>query len=168
MPNHDIMWENIPIFVTKRLSLWKESYYTIHPSLVFRHNSGYKYPDRIYMCDAFFQKYVLCNWNKLIWNIDDILTIHRVKKWASNYTYKRFNFNKETISTIFTLHPFFYWGCVVMFELMRKLIYPVLHKTKKTSIIDIIERMPFVLMGYKIKNVDDELNEVRKSLNNLQ
>ena len=24
------------------------------------------------------------------------------------------------------------------------------------------------LMGYKIKNVDDELNEVRKSLNNLQ
>ena len=41
--------------------LWKENYYTLHPSLMFR-NNWYRYPDKVYMNDAYFQKKVLCDW----------------------------------------------------------------------------------------------------------
>ena len=57
----------------------KESSYTLHPSLMFR-NKGYRYPDdTIYMNDAWFQKFILCNGEEKIYNIDHMLTIHRIK-----------------------------------------------------------------------------------------
>lgn len=133
--------------------LWKENYYTIHPSLMFR-NEWYRYiEDRVYMWDAFFQKKVLCKWKNLIWNINETLTIHRIKKWSENYSYKWFKFNKKNLDTIFQLHPIWYWICVVIFELMRKIIYPILHKLNKSYYIDRIERIPFVLQRYEIKDI---------------
>lgn len=134
--------------------LGKENYYTLHPSLMFR-NESYRYiEDRVYMWDALFQKKVLCKWKNLIWNIDETLTIHRIKSWAENYSYKWFKYTEENIQTIFELHPIWYWILVIWFETLRKLVYPVLHRIKKDYWIDKIERLPFRIQGMKIKNVD--------------
>ena len=132
--------------------LWKENYYTLHPSLMFR-NNWYRYPDKVYMNDAYFQKKVLCDWKNLIWNIDETLTVHRIKKGAENYSYKWFKFTKENIKTIFELHPFWYWCLCIGFEILRKKIYPILHKIKKDHWIDNIERLPFKLQWKKIINL---------------
>jgi len=132
--------------------LWKENYYTIHPSLLFR-NEWYRYPKRIYMNDAYFQKKVLCKWKNLIRNLDETLTIHRIKPWAENYSYKRFKLTRENLNTIFYLHPVLYGIGVVGFEILRKLMYPILHRIKKDWWIDKIERWPFRLEGYKMWEV---------------
>lgn len=129
--------------------LGKENYYTIHPSLMFR-NDWYRYPDRVYMNDAYFQKMILCKWKNLIWNIDETLTIHRIKKWAENYSYKWFKYTKENIKTIFELHPIWYGIMCIGFETLRKLVYPFLHLIKKDNLIDLIERLPFKLQGKKV------------------
>lgn len=133
--------------------LWKENYYTLHPSLVFRNSKEYRYPDTTYMCDALFQKKILCKWKNLIWNINETLTIHRIKKWSDNYSYKWYKLNKQNLETVFYLHNVWYWICATLFELMRKVVYPILHKIKKDYLIDKIERIPFVLQGYKIKSI---------------
>ena len=135
--------------------LGKENYYTIHPSLMFR-NEWYRYPNKIYMNDAYFQKKVLCNWKNLIWNIDETLTVHRIKKWAENYSYKRFKYTNQNIKTIFELHSVWYWILCLWFETLRKLVYPILHKIKKNQRIDNIERFPFKLQGYKIRQIDNK------------
>ena len=136
--------------------LWKENYYTLHPSLTFRYNKKYKYPGTIYMCDTLFQKKILCNWKNLIWNINETLTIHRIKSWSKNYSYKWFKYTKQNFKTIFWLHPTRYWILVVWFETLRKIVYPILHKIKKDYLIDKIERFPFILQGYKIKKIDNK------------
>ena len=133
--------------------LWKENYYTLHPSLIFR-NDWYRYvEDRVYMWDAYFQKKVLCKWKNLIGNINETLTIHRIKKWSENYSYKWFKYTKTNLSTIFELHPVWYWILCLWFETVRKVVYPILHKIRKDQWIDKIERSPFRLQGYKIFNV---------------
>lgn len=130
--------------------LGEETYYTLHPSLVFR-NGKARYPtDRTYMADAYFQKIALCQWKKLIYNIDETLTIHRIKQWSENYSYKWFQFNKATIRTLFELHPFWYAFFALSWEMMRKIVYPILQKIKKGHWIDPIERVPFRLQGYRI------------------
>ncbi len=132
--------------------LWQENYYTIHPSLVFRSWEA-RYPeDRVYMNDAYFQKLVLCEWKKCIYNLDEVLTIHRIKSGANNYSYKRFQYTKKNIQTLFALHPRWYSCAALCWELMRKLTYPVLQKMGKWEWIDRIERIPFRLQGYEIKN----------------
>lgn len=133
--------------------LGEENYYTIHPSLMFR-NEGYRYPDRVYMNDAYFQKMILCKWKNLIYNIDETLTVHRIKKGAENYSYKWFKFSKENIKTIFELHPFWYWCLCIGFETLRKIVYPFLHWIKKDEWIDLIERMPFKVQGMEVYNVE--------------
>ncbi len=102
------------------------------------------------MWDALFQKNILCNWKNLIWNIDETLTIHRVKKWAENYSYKRFRFTKKNLDTIYSLHGKVYWTEVLWWELMRKIIYPILHLLNIDSLIDKIERVPYRLQGNRI------------------
>ena len=135
--------------------LWKENYYALHPSLMFR-NEWYRYPNRTYMNDAYFQKKVLCKWKNLIANIDETLTVHRIKKWAENYSYKWFKYTKQNLKTIFELHPVWYWILCIGFETLRKLVYPLLHWIKKDSWIDSIERWPFRLQGMKIKKLKRE------------
>lgn len=132
--------------------LWKEWYYTIHPSLVFR-NNNYKYPDWMYMNDAVFQKNILCKWKKIIYNIDETLTIHRIKDGATNFSYKRYKLNKKNIKTVFDLHPAWYALSATLFEIMRKIVYPFLQNIKKTYLIDKIERIPFILQRQKIFKV---------------
>lgn len=131
--------------------LGKENYYTIHPSLVFR-NQWQRYPtDSVYMNDALFQKTVLCVWEKLIYNINETLTFHRIKDGASNFSYKWFHYSWAILKTVFTLHPIWYGMCVIGWETMRKIVYPVLHWIKKKEWIDILERKPFELMGSTIQ-----------------
>ena len=131
--------------------LWKENYYTIHPSLVFRNNKHYEYPDTVYMCDALFQKKVLCKGEKLIYNIDETLTMHRIRDGVHNYSYKWYRFTLKNLQTVFSLHPIWYGIFATGFELMRKLVYTVLHWLKLWYLIDRIERIPFRLQGYKIR-----------------
>ena len=135
--------------------LWKENYYTLHPSLMFR-NKWYKYPGRVYMNDAYFQKIVLCNGKNLIANIDETLTVHRVKKWAENYSYKWFKYTRMNFETIFKLHPVWYGILCVGFETLRKIVYPLLHWIKKDNWIDSIERLPFILQWKEIVVVNFE------------
>ncbi len=135
--------------------LGKENYYTLHPSLLFR-NDWYRYPDRVYMNDAYFQKKVLCKGKNLIWNIDETLTIHRIKKWSENFSYKWFKFTFQNFKTIFELHPVWYWCLCIWFETLRKIVYPILHWIKKDNRIDSIERLPFRLQGKKIISYSGE------------
>jgi len=131
---------------------WDICYYTIHPSLIFR-NKWYRYVEnRVYMGDAYFQKKILWNWEKNIWNINEILTIHRVKKWADNYTYKWFKLTKTNLGTLFYIYPLVWWICVLCFEFMRKIIYPVLHFLKAWKYIDKIERFPFLLRWFSVRH----------------
>ncbi len=133
--------------------LWEENYYTLHPSLMFR-NQGFRYPEhKVYMNDARFQKEVLCKWEKKIKNLDQMLTIHRIKAGSENYSYKRFSLNKENLHTLYHLHPWRYATAALGVELMRKCLYPILQKIGKGNLIDKIERVPFILQGYKIKKL---------------
>ncbi len=137
--------------------LWNDNYYTIHPSLVFRNSSSFRYNiDSVYMQDAVFQKNVLCQWKKLIANLDETLTLHVVKAWAKNYSYKRFTYSFPTIRTVFLLHPVWYGVCILWFETLRKILYPILQFLWKWVWIDSIERLPFVLLGRTIETYDEE------------
>lgn len=130
--------------------LWEECDYTIHPSLVFR-NQSQRYPNNsIYMNDALFQKIILCNWKKQIYNINQTLTFHRIKDGASNFSYKWFNYSWTTIRTIFILHTIWYGICIIGWESMRKFTYPILLNVWKNGWIDAIERKPFEILGNKI------------------
>jgi len=127
--------------------LGEKNYYTIHPSLVFR-NQWQRYPmNSVYMNDALFQKVVLCKGERLIYNINETLTFHRIKNGASNFSYKWFIYSRTTIRTVFTLHPVWYGICMIGWETMRKIAYPLLHLICKGKWIDIIERKPFEMMG---------------------
>ena len=129
-------------------------HYAIHPSLVFR-AWNYRYPDTVYMNDALFQKAILCKWKKLISTIDQTLTLHRIKSWSTNYSYKRFMINKKNIHTIFQIHSLWY-GCMVLVrEIMRKIVYPVLIQIWCSRYIDRIERIPFTVYGQTIQKYDN-------------
>lgn len=131
--------------------LGERSYYTIHPSLLFR-NKGYRYPtDGIYMTDALFQKTILCKGEKIIYNIDETLTIHRIKAWSENYSYKWFTYTNQNVHTLYTLHPWRYATAALLWESMRKVVYPILQKTGKENWIDKIERVSFRVQGYRMK-----------------
>lgn len=130
--------------------LWEENYYTLHPSLVFR-NQWQRYPeDRVYMNDAYFQKKVLCHWKKIIYNINQTLTVHYIKNWAQNYSYKRFSYTQKNIRTLFSLHTRRYAMAIFLWEWIRKVGYPTLLLLWKSNWIDYLEKMPFILQWYKI------------------
>jgi len=138
--------------------LWKSNCYTIHPSLMFRNSRNYRYPtDSVYMNDALFQKIVLCRgWKKIIANIDETLTLHVIKDGAKNLSYKRFRYTRSTFKTIFTLHPVWYGICIIWWETMRKIVYPLLQCIWQGKWIDVIERLPFILLGNGVKKYSRE------------
>ncbi|MCS6983425.1 MAG: glycosyltransferase [Candidatus Absconditabacterales bacterium] len=135
--------------------LGTRNYYTIHPSLVFRANKAFRYAtDDVYMQDAMFQKKVLCKGEKRIGNVNETLTLHLIKAGAKNFSYKRFQYRWSTIKTIFSLHPVRYGVCILGFETIRKIAYPLLQSIKKPEIIDTIERLPFTILGKTIETYD--------------
>jgi hypothetical protein len=62
--------------------LGKENYYTIHPSLIFRNYGTFRYDTKEtgYMCDAWSLKKNLCHEKKCIYNLEESLTLHLIKK----------------------------------------------------------------------------------------
>lgn len=134
-------------------TLGEKNYYTIHPSLVFRNINNFRYDttETEYMCDAWSLKNNLCHGEKIIYNIDESLTLHVIKKWSTNYSYKWYKFNLKNIKRVYKLHTVSYASLTLWWELMRKLYYPILQKTWLGRWIDTIERIPFRLFWNTIK-----------------
>ena len=137
--------------------LWEKNYYTIHPSLVFRAWDE-RYPlDTTYMTDAYFQKMQLCKWGeKLIYNLDETLSFHLIRSGAKNFSYKRFSYSRATFRVIFQLHPLWYWICIIGWETLRKLLYPVFRFIGKGHWIDVMERKPFEILGNRMSEYSQE------------
>ena len=128
------------------------STYVIHPSLMFRNCLKRYDPDRTYMADCYFMQEILCGWKKLMFNIPEVLTIHRIRSWLWNYSYNWFKLNRLNLSTLFKVHNFFYAFLVLGFELFRKIFYSWIQERRLVK----IERLPFILMWYKIYNVKNK------------
>lgn len=134
--------------------LWEKNYYTIHPSLIFRktnHEFRYDTSKTEYMCDAWSLKNNLCHGEKLIYNLDESLTLHLIKKWSSNYSYKWHRLNLVNIKQAYKLHSFAYATLTIGWEVMRKVTYPILQILWIGRWIDPIERIPFRIFGNQIK-----------------
>lgn len=141
--------------------LWEKNYYTIHPSLVFRKTKNekrtmkkafrYDTSETEYMCDAWSLKNNLCHGEKLIYNLDESLTLHLIKKWSTNYSYRWHRLNLVNIKQAYKLHSFPYATLTIGWELMRKVCYPLLQATWLGRWIDPIERIPFRIFGNQIK-----------------
>lgn len=124
----------------------RECSWVIHPSLMFRNFGQHYNQEREYMCDCYFMKYTLCDRKKLMYNLPECLTIHRIKLKLDNYSYSRFNFNRININTVFSVHNPFYAVCMIWFELCRKWFYPFMSMKARYK----FERFPFILKWYKI------------------
>ncbi len=132
--------------------LGKENYYTIHPSLLFRNNGTFRYntKETEYMCDAYSLKNNLCNGEKKIYNLDESLTLHLLKRTSGNYSYRWHKLTWTNIKRVYQLHSFIYASLTIAWELLRKVLYPVLNFLKLGIWINPIERFPFRIMGNKI------------------
>ncbi len=128
------------------------NYYTIHPSLIFRNTHQFYYDTTTeYMCDAYSLKYNLCHGDKKIYNLKEQLTLHLIKVTSANYSYRWYTLSWKNIQRAYELHPFWYATLTTGWELMRKLVYPALNTLSLWAWINPIERIPFRMMGKKIK-----------------
>ncbi len=142
-------------------SLWEKNYYTIHPSLVFRKTNHekritknafrYDTSETEYMCDAWSLKNNLCHGEKLIYNLEESLTLHLIKKWSTNYSYRWHKLSWINIKRVYSLHSPLYATLTLGWEIKRKVVYPLLQAFWLGRWIDAIERMPFRLFGNQIK-----------------
>lgn len=141
--------------------LGETNYYTIHPSLAFRNNPNFRYDISWgwYFADAVFMKDVLCNWEKKIFNLWEALTLHLIKEANGNYSYSWYRFSFSNIKRAYQLHPVGYATLTIGWELMRKLVYPLLGCSGQSKWITEIERIPFRLMGKKIQQANGTLFE---------
>jgi glycosyltransferase involved in cell wall biosynthesis len=133
--------------------LGKENYYTIHPSLLFRYDGKFRYDttETGYMCDAWSLKRNLCHEEKVIYNLEESLTLHLIKKWSTNYSYKWYTLSSKNIKRAYDLHTFSYATLTLWWELMRKICYPIFQKLWCGKWIDPIERVPFRMFWNQIK-----------------
>lgn len=130
----------------------EENFYTIHPSLIFRNNTWFRYDTNIeYMCDAYSLKYNLCQGKKKIYNISESLTLHLIKSTSSNHSYRWHKLTRENIKRAYELHSFLYATLTIGWEIKRKIAYPILNILGIGKWINPIERIPFRLMGKQIK-----------------
>lgn len=136
--------------------LERENYYTIHPSLVFRNNTDYRYnTENQYFCDAYFQKKILCKGEKKIYNLDESLTTHIIKASSSNYSYRWYTISFKNLKRAYEIHSIAYATLTTGWEIMRKCLYPILVRFHKEAIITKIERIPFILFGNTMYNSKD-------------
>lgn len=133
--------------------LWKENYYTVHPSLLFRYDRNFHYDTKMtqYMCDAWSLKNNLCHGEKKIYNLDESLTLHLIKKWSTNYSYKWHKLNWVNIKRVYSLHSPLYASLTLGWEIKRKILYPIFQILWLGRWIDPIERIPFRVFWNKIK-----------------
>lgn len=133
--------------------LGTESYYTIHPSLLFRYDGEFRYDTSgtEYMCDAWSLKNNLCHGEKKIANLAESLTLHLIKKTSGNYSYRWHKLNMSNTRRVYTLHPVLYATFTLLWEIKRKFWYPILNLLGLGDWINPIERIPFRMMGNKIK-----------------
>ena len=132
-----------------------ENYYTIHPSLLFRYDGVFRYDtsEIEYMCDAYSLKYNLCHGEKKIANLAEPLTLHLIKKTSGNYSYRWHQLNMANIRRAYILHPPLYATLTLLWEIKRKVCYPILNTLWLGEWINPIERLPFRLMGKKIQKM---------------
>lgn len=135
--------------------LGHENSYTIHPSLLFRNDGKFLYntAETEYMCDAWSLKYNLCHGEKKIANIQDPLTLHLIKKMSGNYSYRWHRLTLANIRRVYDLHSPLYATLTLGWEMMRKILYPILNIIRLSNWINPIERMPFRIMGKKIEKM---------------
>lgn len=106
----------------------EKNYYTLHPSLIFRNDHKFRYDTRVeYMCDAYSLKYNLCNGEKKIYNLTEALTLHLIKSTSANYSYRWHRLTLVNIRRAYELHSFLYATLTIGWEIMRKIIYPILN-----------------------------------------
>ena len=133
--------------------IWETNYYTIHPSLVFRNTWNFHYDTdgTEYMCDAWSLKNNLCHGEKKIYNLPEPLTLHLIKAWSGNYSYRWHQLSWKNIRRVYQLHAFGYATLTIGWEILRKIFYPGLNVVGKWDWINAIERFPFRMLGNTIK-----------------
>lgn len=133
--------------------LWETNSYTIHPSLMFRNTWNFHYDTdgTEYMCDAWSLKTNLCHWKKCIYNLSEPLTLHLIKKWTGNMSYRWHTLSFKNIKRVYQLHPFWYATLTLGWEILRKGLYPLLNFLGQKHSINQIERLPFRIMGKEIR-----------------
>jgi glycosyltransferase involved in cell wall biosynthesis len=138
--------------------LGTDNYYTIHPSLLFRYDGKFRYDTSRteYMCDAWSLKNNLCHGEKLIYNLDESLTLHLIKKWSTNYSYKWHKLTWTNIRRVYALHSPLYATLTLSWEIKRKIAYPILQTLWLGDWIDPIERIPFRIFWNKIKTTQGD------------
>ncbi len=130
----------------------EENYYTIHPSLMFRYDGKFRYDTTIeYMCDAWSLKNNLCHGEKKIANLIEPLTLHLIKKTSGNYSYRWHTLNMTNIRRVYQIHSPFYATFTLLWEIKRKIAYPILNILWLGDWVNPIERIPFRMMGKEIK-----------------
>ena len=103
----------------------------------------------------------------MIYNIDETLTFHLIRSGATNLSYKRFTYSRATFCVIFQLHPVWYGICIIGWESLRKILYPLFHLIGKGKWIDVMERKPFELLGNKISDYPLEKIEIIQEIKNV-
>jgi glycosyltransferase involved in cell wall biosynthesis len=118
--------------------------YTIHSSLLFR-KWDYKYDDKVlYFADAYFQKFALCKWQNLIYNIKEPLTFHLIKDGFNNLTYTWFKLNTANIKRLFEVHSITLYAFLALwYEVSRYFIIKL--KIAKTfpNFFKFFDRLPY-------------------------
>lgn len=112
--------------------LGQENYYTIHPSLLFRNDGKFRYAisETEYMCDAWSLKNNLCHREKKIANLTEPLTLHLIKSSSGNYSYRWHKLSLVNIQRVYMLHTLVYATLTVGWEIVRKIVYPLLNMLK--------------------------------------
>lgn len=127
--------------------LKEKNNYTIHSSLMFR-KWKYRYDDRIlYFADAYFQKFILCNWKDLIYNIKEPLTFHLIKDNFNNLTYTWFKLNLKNIKRLFQIHWISIYSFLALwYEILRYLI--IRNKIAKIfpKFFKLFDRLPYKIV----------------------
>jgi hypothetical protein len=137
--------------------LKEKNYYTIHPSLIFRNIWNIKYDENLmYFWDAYFQKKILCKDKKLIYNLDEPLTLHLIKKWYSNFTFSWFKINCKYIKRIIDVHSITLYSIfVIWYEIIKKCVLFIIKKLDNYNLYVWFDRLPYKLSWNKFKDISE-------------
>lgn len=137
--------------------LKEKNYYTIHPSLVFRNIWNIKYDESLtYFWDAYFQRKILCKDKKLIYNLDEPLTLHLIKKWYSNFTFSWFKISHKYIKRIIDVHSIsFYSFFAIWYEIIKKFMLFIIKKLDNYNLYVWFDRLPYKLSWNKFEDMRD-------------